>query len=204
MTATAPNAVRFQSLTQPDGVVSLSSTATGGKRIIDAGTKLRSHRVYSFEHRALGLLAGTSLALLLRSVSLASPCPGDCNVDAVTSVNELVSCVNLALGRGAATCPKASCDADGNGTLAINDLIRSVNRALTDCNADFAQAAVGVVGSGTDAVDAVQVLDFGIVGAQTTGAALSGDAADRLASKAASLVQTAAPLAHTRVPATPA
>ncbi|MBX3027045.1 hypothetical protein KF840_19245 [bacterium] len=56
-------------------------------------------------------------------------CPGDCNGDSMVAINELVTCVSIALGSSPlATCP--ACDVNGDGTVGINELILAVNAAL--------------------------------------------------------------------------
>lgn len=62
-------------------------------------------------------------------------CPGDCDDSGSPGINELVRCVNIALGSAAADqCP--ACDVDGNGQVAINELIQAVNAALSGCPQD--------------------------------------------------------------------
>ena len=72
-------------------------------------------------------------AMLWSSVGSAqTACVGDCNDDNTVAINELITCVNIALGSSAvATCP--SCDASGDGSVAINELIAAVNAALNGC-----------------------------------------------------------------------
>jgi cysteine-rich repeat protein len=69
-------------------------------------------------------------ALLWSSVSSAQPaCPGDCNDDNTVAINELSTCVNIALETSAvSTCP--TCDVNGDGMVAINELIAAVGVAL--------------------------------------------------------------------------
>ncbi len=75
-------------------------------------------------------LAIGCVALLWSSVSSAQPaCPGDCNDDNMVAINELVQCVNIALGSSpVSACP--SCDVNGDGMVGINELIAAVNVAL--------------------------------------------------------------------------
>jgi Zn-dependent metalloprotease len=59
-------------------------------------------------------------------------CTGDCSANGVVTVNELVTGVNLALGR----VPLASCqtfDRDGDGKVAIDELIVAVADAIHGC-----------------------------------------------------------------------
>jgi hypothetical protein len=61
-----------------------------------------------------------------------SGCAGDCDGNNVTSVNELIRAVNIALSvQPVSACPAA--DLDGDGTVAINELITSVRAALDGC-----------------------------------------------------------------------
>ena len=56
-------------------------------------------------------------------------CPGDCNDDGKVVINELISCVNIALGSSpVSSCP--ACDVNGDGMVTINELIAAVNVAL--------------------------------------------------------------------------
>lgn len=75
-------------------------------------------------------------------------CAGDCNADGNVLINELVNCVNIALG----TSPLAACtacDADGSGTVAINELVAAVNAALNGCG-----STIDVIcGNGTEEAD---------------------------------------------------
>lgn len=67
------------------------------------------------------------------SLLVAPPaCPGDCNRDGRTTVNEIVGLVNLALGSGDETaCPAG--DLDGNGEIAVTEIVAAVNAALHGC-----------------------------------------------------------------------
>jgi hypothetical protein len=59
-------------------------------------------------------------------------CPGDCNGDGTTAINELVRAVNIALAQQPlSNCPAA--DPNGNGTVEINELIRGVRANLEGC-----------------------------------------------------------------------
>lgn len=102
--------------------------------------------------------------LAVRAVAaFASPCGGDCNVDAVTSVNELVTCVNIGLGVSEhAAC--TSCDQGNDGVVAIDDLVDAVGRAVGGCQTSFVEAASGVAELTADAASGYQVLDFGYLG----------------------------------------
>ncbi len=63
-------------------------------------------------------------------------CTGDCNDDKVVGIGELISMVNVALGRAALdVCING--DSDRDGTIAINELIRAVGNALEGCRPDI-------------------------------------------------------------------
>jgi hypothetical protein len=57
-------------------------------------------------------------------------CVGDCGGDGI-SIDELIRCVNAALGRPAIPC--AACDPDGDGIVQIDELIGAVDSALNGC-----------------------------------------------------------------------
>jgi len=58
-------------------------------------------------------------------------CPGDCSGDGTVAINELISCVNIALGGDLSGCP--ACDVSGDGNVAINELIAAVGAAQSGC-----------------------------------------------------------------------
>ena len=66
-------------------------------------------------------------------VGLSAPeCTGDCNVDQVVTINELITAVTIALG----TEPLAQCeraDASHDGTVSITELITAVSYSLNGC-----------------------------------------------------------------------
>jgi hypothetical protein len=57
-------------------------------------------------------------------------CTGDCNDDVTVTINELVVCVNMALGSSDAC---HACDANGDGAVTINEIIAAVSAALSGC-----------------------------------------------------------------------
>jgi hypothetical protein len=62
----------------------------------------------------------------------APSCGGDCDGDGKVTVGELITAVNVALGKQ----PLERClpvDRDGNGAVSIAELIAAVNRALSGC-----------------------------------------------------------------------
>ncbi len=58
------------------------------------------------------------------------PCPGDCNLDGVVDVTEIVRSVAIALGHT----PPFACDVFGS--LPIVDVVRVINAALRGCEAE--------------------------------------------------------------------
>jgi hypothetical protein len=82
-------------------------------------------------------LVRSAAAVLLVVVTCAGrapgqSCAGDCNADRSVGINELITCVNIALGNAAVTAC-ASCDPSGDGAVVINELVGEVNNALTGC-----------------------------------------------------------------------
>jgi hypothetical protein len=64
--------------------------------------------------------------------SAQSTCTGDCDGSGTVAINELILCVNVALGSSQlSTCE--ACDANGDGMVSINELIGAVNNALQGC-----------------------------------------------------------------------
>ena len=65
-------------------------------------------------------------------LEVVAPCTGDCNDNALVTVDELIRGVNIALG----TLPVEACqpfDPDGSGGVSISELIGGVNAALGGC-----------------------------------------------------------------------
>jgi YVTN family beta-propeller protein len=60
-------------------------------------------------------------------------CPGDCNRNMQTTVDELVYCVRIALGLETSWCP--ACDLNYDGKVTVEELVSEVNTALTGCPA---------------------------------------------------------------------
>ena len=67
-------------------------------------------------------------------ISPGDECAGDCDLDLVVTVAELITGVNIALGNAAvATCPLF--DRDTSGSVEINELIVAVSNLLNGCPA---------------------------------------------------------------------
>lgn len=74
---------------------------------------------------ALNVLA----ALALPAPGMAQECAGDCDSDSVVGVNELVLCMNIALGDGrVGDCD--SCDSSQDGEVTVEELVAAVGSAL--------------------------------------------------------------------------
>jgi len=59
-------------------------------------------------------------------------CDGDCDGRGSITVNELITMVNIALGKSVlSTCPVG--DADGSGEVTVNEIIQAVGYALGSC-----------------------------------------------------------------------
>jgi hypothetical protein len=61
----------------------------------------------------------------------AATCPDDCDGSNDVQINELISCVNVALGGDLSSC--RACDVDGDGSVSISELISGVNAAQNGC-----------------------------------------------------------------------
>ncbi len=78
------------------------------------------------------LLLGIGLWCFPWAPARAQVCGGDCSTDGTVTVDEIITCVNIALGNAPMTdCPAG--DADGNGELLVDDLIVGINAALNGC-----------------------------------------------------------------------
>ena len=87
-------------------------------------------RGFTVQAVAIGLTL--FVATTLAAVAAEAQCPGDCNDDNRTAINELVQCVNIALDQQ----PLSNCmvcDTNGDGRVSINELVQSVNAALNGC-----------------------------------------------------------------------
>jgi hypothetical protein len=72
-----------------------------------------------------------AVSLVAAAPAAAQPCPADCSGDLHVTVDELVKCVEIGLGRrDLATCP--GCDADSDGAAEIEELVSAVHVALED------------------------------------------------------------------------
>ncbi|HUI27553.1 MAG TPA: hypothetical protein VL403_15835 [Candidatus Kryptonia bacterium] len=66
------------------------------------------------------------------TVAPSSGCTGDCDGNNMVAVNELVMCVNIALGNAdLSTCN--ACDTDGDRKVAVNELVSAVDASLNGC-----------------------------------------------------------------------
>jgi cytochrome c peroxidase len=59
-------------------------------------------------------------------------CPGDCDLNGTVAVNELVSSVNVSLGRSSLALCVVS-DPSGNGAVTVDELVRAVRGVLDGC-----------------------------------------------------------------------
>lgn len=78
------------------------------------------------------LIATVVLALTAPSARAQDICAGDCDGNHDVAINELITCVNIALGSTPVSMCTA-CDVDGNGSVEISELIAAVNAALNGC-----------------------------------------------------------------------
>lgn len=109
-------------------------------------------------HVRIAALAALLLTGLAHSAA-AQECAGDCDASGDVAINELIVCVNIALGSApVANC--SPCDVDGSGDVAINELIAAVNRALAGCDDE----TDGVCGDGEENVEGEQCDDGNNIG----------------------------------------
>ena len=65
-------------------------------------------------------------------IPTAPTCTGDCDGSLSVAINEVITCVNIALGSSQlGTC--SACDGNGDGMVSIAELITAVNNALSGC-----------------------------------------------------------------------
>ena len=98
-------------------------------------------------------------------------CPGDCNLDGVVAINELLLGVNIFL----AGMPPSGCDElddDRDGVVRVNELVLAVVKALGPCRLTDDAAAEGASQAAVGAADAFDIIDLG------SAAAGSGDSGD--------------------------
>ncbi len=81
----------------------------------------------------LGLVVAAGAAVAIGGgVARGQECAGDCEGSRSVTIDELVSCVGIALGTDAiGTCD--ACDVDGSTSVSIAELIAAVNAALDGC-----------------------------------------------------------------------
>jgi YD repeat-containing protein len=60
-------------------------------------------------------------------------CVGDCNGGGEVTVDELILCVNIALGNQPVDSCR-NCDTSGDGMVTVDELVRAVNAALSGCD----------------------------------------------------------------------
>jgi cysteine-rich repeat protein len=82
--------------------------------------------------KRLGIVLAGALVLgfgTIGKVTAQETCVGDCNGNMEVTIDEIITCVNIALDlANLDTCP--SCDGNGDGEVTIDELITSVNIAL--------------------------------------------------------------------------
>jgi hypothetical protein len=59
-------------------------------------------------------------------------CAGDCGGNGTVNIDDIVLCVNIALGTSPFT-DCTQCDADGDGVVTVAELLQVVNNALSGC-----------------------------------------------------------------------
>lgn len=79
------------------------------------------------ESPKLATLTGDGVA-----VATPGPCVGDCNGGGDVTVDELILCVNIALGNATVDACR-NCDSRGDGVVTVDELVSAVNAALNGC-----------------------------------------------------------------------
>lgn len=107
---------------------------------------------------AAAIIGALLLGTLPAGATIIGPplwCTADCNGDGTVAINEMITCVNIALGTSPReSCP--ACDGDGDGIIGINDLVQAVGYALDpDC------PALGADTCGNGTVDGSETCDDG-------------------------------------------
>jgi cysteine-rich repeat protein len=77
-------------------------------------------------------LAFVALVWTAQSANAQGVCAGDCDGSGMVTINELIICVNIALGSAQVSACTA-CDVNGDGSVEINELIQAVNSDLCGC-----------------------------------------------------------------------
>jgi hypothetical protein len=60
------------------------------------------------------------------------PCPGDCDANGTVRLHELVTTIDIALGRTSITACRAA-DANGNSQIEVNELTAAIGTSLSGC-----------------------------------------------------------------------
>lgn len=84
--------------------------------------------------RAAIVVIVMSIAALPGRAPATEACTGDCSMDSVVTIDEIITMVNIALG----SAPVGACaagDEDGDGQVAVNEVVAAVGHVLTGCPA---------------------------------------------------------------------
>ena len=73
------------------------------------------------------------------AIELLGPCTGDCSGENIVTVDELLTMVNIALGKAAATACEAG-DVNDDGRITVDEIVAAVNNALNGCPPPVATA----------------------------------------------------------------
>ena len=79
--------------------------------------------------RRLPIVAAIFVTLMSHTSAQAQGCAGDCNNDGSVVVSELITGVNIALGKMRATVCSAMDSIDQNAEVSVGELIRAVRSA---------------------------------------------------------------------------
>jgi hypothetical protein len=86
------------------------------------------------------LAAPNELGTFNVSFKLTMSCSGDCNGNGTVTVDEVLTCVNVALGAAVSTC--LPCDRNHDGMVTVDEILAVVTAALDGCPAPYADSQV--------------------------------------------------------------
>lgn len=123
----------------PDPVLSLSIDAQqlqqpGDTHLLGVMPTIHIHPSWQI------LVPPNELGTFNVSFKLTMNCSGDCNGSGTVTVDEVLTCVNVALGAAVSTC--LPCDRNHDGIVTVAEILAAVTAALDGCPAPYADSQV--------------------------------------------------------------
>jgi ELWxxDGT repeat protein len=110
-----------------------NGTEAGTRPLADLDGLVPSTRVVTAGSLAFFAATDSAYGAELRAASLSAvACIGDCDDDGASTVDELLTMINIALGRTEVSLCLAG-DANADGRITIDEILTAVNNALTGC-----------------------------------------------------------------------